>query len=36
MENIMVSVLCFTYNHEKYFRECLDGFIMQRQIFSLR
>ena len=27
---IMVSVCCIAYNHEKYIRECLDGFVIQK------
>lgn len=27
--NILVSVYCLAYNHEKYIRECLDGFVNQ-------
>lgn len=30
---IMVSVLCITYNHAKFIREALDGFVMQRTNF---
>lgn len=30
---IMVSVLCAAYNHEKYIRQCLDGFVMQKTSF---
>lgn len=29
----LVSVICLTYNHEKYIRKCLDGFVMQRTSF---
>ena len=30
---VMVSVRCATYNHAKYIRQCLDGFIMQQTNF---
>ena len=33
MQDIMISVICITYNHEKYIRKCLDGFIMQETDF---
>lgn len=33
-EEIMVSVICIVYNHEKYLRKCLDGFIMQKTNFK--
>lgn len=33
MEVIEVSVLCMVYNHEKYLRSCLDGFVMQKTNF---
>lgn len=31
---IKVSVQCITYNHEKYIRKCLDGFVMQKTNFA--
>lgn len=34
MEEIAVSVLCMVYNHEKYLRKCLDGFVMQKTNFK--
>lgn len=33
-EEIMVSVICTVYNHEKYLRKCLDGFVMQKTNFK--
>lgn len=30
---VMVSVLCTVYNHEKYLRKSLDGFVMQKTAF---
>ncbi len=32
--DIMVSVCCLVYNHEKYLRQCLDGFMMQKTNFK--
>lgn len=29
----VVSICCITFKHEKYIRECLDGFIMQKTTF---
>ena len=30
----LVSVYCTAYNHEKYIRDCLNGFVMQKTDFS--
>lgn len=32
-DEIIVSALCLAYNHEKYIRECLDGFVLQKTNF---
>lgn len=32
-DEIAVSVCCITYNHEKYIRQCLDGFLSQKASF---
>lgn len=29
----LVSIYCLTYNHEKYIRDCLDGFVKQKTSF---
>ena len=31
----LVSVVCTTYNHEAYIRECLDGFVLQKTNFPI-
>ena len=30
---IVVSIVCITYNHAPYIRQCLDGFVMQKTSF---
>lgn len=32
-KEIMVTVYCLAYNHEKYIRDCLDGFVNQKVNF---
>lgn len=34
MREIEVSICCLTYNHEKYVRKALDGFVMQKTNFK--
>ncbi len=31
---ILVSICCITYNHEKFIRQALDGFLMQKTNFK--
>lgn len=33
-EEIIVSIVCCTYNHEEYIRNAMDGFIMQKTNFK--
>ena len=33
--NILVSIVCITYNHELYLRQTLDGFLMQETSFPV-
>lgn len=30
---LMVTIRCITYNHERYIRQCLEGFVMQKTNF---
>ena len=30
---ILVSICCITYNHEKYIRDAIEGFLMQKTDF---
>lgn len=34
MGNVKVSVICLVYNHEKYLRQCLEGFVNQKCNFE--
>lgn len=31
---LMVTIRCITYNHERYIRQCLEGFVMQKTNFT--
>lgn len=33
MKNIKLSIICLTYNHAKFIRQALDGFVMQKTTF---
>ena len=33
-KEVLVSVLCLAYNHEKYIRQALEGFVMQKTDFA--
>lgn len=34
LETPIVSIICYAYNHEKYIRQAIEGFIMQQTNFS--
>lgn len=34
MNNVLVSIWCITYNHEKYIRDAIEGFLMQQTSFN--
>lgn len=34
MENILVSISCITYNHEKYIADAIESFLMQKTSFK--
>ena len=34
MDNVMVTVLCTTYNHREYIRDCIEGVLAQKTQYS--
>jgi len=34
MDKPLVSICCITYNHEKYIKQCIDGFLVQKTSFD--
>jgi glycosyltransferase involved in cell wall biosynthesis len=35
MNNILVSIICITYNHEQYINACINGFLTQKTDFQI-
>ena len=35
-EDELVTIICFTYNHEKYIKYALDGFLSQKTDFKFK
>ena len=31
---LMVTIRCIAYNHERFIRQCLEGFVMQKTNFQ--
>jgi len=31
----LVSISCITFNHEKYLKQCFEGFLMQKTDFDV-
>ena len=36
MDSVLVTVLCMTYNHEKYIEKALEGIVMQKTSFKIQ
>ena len=36
MRDVLVTIVCITYNHEKYLRDALDGFLSQKTDFQYK
>jgi glycosyltransferase involved in cell wall biosynthesis len=34
MQDVKVSILCLTYNHQSFIKHCIDGFLMQKCNFN--
>ena len=33
--DVLVSIICITYNHEQYIKECLNSFLAQKVNFNI-